>query len=215
MKAYPWKPSWGHHVLGRHGHGSPVKTRWRFSKFRKKKKNVTLTLTLKISILPENGLKQLTLVLFESLTSGLHILFFSLFGQTINWSTAKPWTRPKKKTLKWPWKIKVSSRSSKFRLCASLKTCDLQILGNAWQYLRGNLSAKKYFSPKILNFVQTFVECEVSLADGTLIAKRYSDHACCAFAVKITFISRASSNCIHSTSVYNHLHLLTYPLVKD
>jgi hypothetical protein len=35
------------------------------------------------------------------------------------------------KMFKWPWKIKVLSTSSKFRSCASLKTCDLQILGNA------------------------------------------------------------------------------------
>jgi hypothetical protein len=33
------------------------------------------------------------------------------------------------KTFKWPWKIKVSPTSSKFCSCASLKTCDLQILG--------------------------------------------------------------------------------------
>ncbi len=28
----PWKPPCGHHVHGRHGRGSPVKNRWRFSK---------------------------------------------------------------------------------------------------------------------------------------------------------------------------------------
>jgi hypothetical protein len=71
------------------------------------------------------------------------------------------------KTFKWPWKIKVSSTSSKFRFCASLKSCDLQILGTAWKCLRGNLSTKKYFfSLKISNLVQSFVECKVSLADG-------------------------------------------------
>jgi hypothetical protein len=54
-----------HHVQGRHGHGSPVKNRWRFLKFRKKYE--TLTLTLKICTLQENGFEELTLVLFESL----------------------------------------------------------------------------------------------------------------------------------------------------
>ncbi len=98
----------GHHVHGRHGHVSPVKSRWRFSKFRKKYE--TLTLTLKIctfSLFSKNGFKELTLVLFGSLFYGIHIVFYSIFGQTINWSTAKPQTSPKrkKKTFKWPWKI--------------------------------------------------------------------------------------------------------------
>jgi hypothetical protein len=35
MKAYPRKPLCGHHVHDRHGHGFPVKNRWRFSKFSK------------------------------------------------------------------------------------------------------------------------------------------------------------------------------------
>ncbi len=64
---------------------------------------------------------------FKSYTS---ILFYNIFGQTIYWSTSKPWTNPQK-TFKWPWKIKVSSTSSKFPLFASMKTCDLQILGYA------------------------------------------------------------------------------------
>ncbi len=73
----------------------------------------------------------------------------------------------KKKTFKWPCKIKVSSTRLKFRLYATLKTCDLQILGNAWKCLIGNLGKKKKrsFSSKKLNFVQSFVECKVSLAD--------------------------------------------------
>jgi hypothetical protein len=126
-ESLPPKTPWWHHVHGRHGHGSLVKNRWRFSKFKKKG---ILTLILKICILQENGFKELTLVLFESMLQGLHILFNNIFGQTIYWSTAKPWTNPKK-TFKCPWKIQVSSTSSKFCLCASLKTCDLQILGNA------------------------------------------------------------------------------------
>jgi hypothetical protein len=66
MKAYPRKPPCGHHVHGRQGHGSPVKNRLRFSKFRKKYE--TLTLTLQICISQENGFKELTLVFFESLS---------------------------------------------------------------------------------------------------------------------------------------------------
>jgi hypothetical protein len=65
MKAYPRKPLCGHHVHGRHGHGSPVKNHSRFSKFCKKYE--TLTLTLEICILQEHGFKELTLVMFESL----------------------------------------------------------------------------------------------------------------------------------------------------
>ncbi len=37
MKAYPQRPPGRRRVHGRHGHGSPVKNRWRFSKFCKKK----------------------------------------------------------------------------------------------------------------------------------------------------------------------------------
>ncbi len=79
---------------------------------------------------------------------------------------SKAMNKPKK-TFKWPWKIKVSSTSSKFRLCASLKTCDLKFWELLKNCLRGILSTKKYFFLKILNFVQSFVECKVSLADGT------------------------------------------------
>ncbi len=46
--------------------------------------------------LARKWVKELTMVLFESLIQGLHILFHNIFGQTIYWSTAKPWTSPKK-----------------------------------------------------------------------------------------------------------------------
>jgi hypothetical protein len=65
MKALPPKTPCGHRVHGCHDHGSPVKNCSRFSKFRNNYE--TLTLTLKICILQENGFKELTLVLFESL----------------------------------------------------------------------------------------------------------------------------------------------------
>jgi hypothetical protein len=44
MKAYPRKALCGHHVHGRHGHGSSVKNRRRFSKFREKYETLTLAL---------------------------------------------------------------------------------------------------------------------------------------------------------------------------
>jgi hypothetical protein len=50
----------------------------------------TNTHTSKICNLQENGFKELTMVLFESLFQGLHILFYNIFGQIIYWSTAKP-----------------------------------------------------------------------------------------------------------------------------
>jgi hypothetical protein len=92
-ESLPPKTLCGHHVHGRHGHGSPVKNRWRFSKFCEKYE--TLSITLKIWILHENGFKELTLVLFKSMFLRLHILFYNIFGQTIFWSAAKPWTSPK------------------------------------------------------------------------------------------------------------------------
>jgi hypothetical protein len=87
-ESLPPKTPCGHHVHGRHGHGSPVKNRWRFSKFCRKYETL---------ILQENEFKELTMVLFESLFQGLHILFYNIFGQTIFWSTARPWTSPKKR----------------------------------------------------------------------------------------------------------------------
>jgi hypothetical protein len=82
-ESLPPKAPCRHHVQGRHGHGSPVKNRLGFSKFRKKKKYGTLTLTLKICILQENGFEEFTLVLFESLFQGRHIFFYNFLGQTI------------------------------------------------------------------------------------------------------------------------------------
>jgi hypothetical protein len=64
-QSLPPKTPFGLHVHRCHGHGSPVKNRWKISKFRKKYK--TLTLTLKICIMHENGFEELTLVLFDSL----------------------------------------------------------------------------------------------------------------------------------------------------
>ncbi len=49
-----------------------------------------MTITLKMCILQENGFKELTLVLLESVVEVLHILFYNILGQTIYWSTANP-----------------------------------------------------------------------------------------------------------------------------
>jgi hypothetical protein len=53
------------------------------------------------------------------------------------------------------------------------ETCDLQILGNAWKCLRDNLRTKNIFFLKVLNFVQSFVEFKVSLADGIFKNQEY------------------------------------------
>jgi hypothetical protein len=165
MEAYPPKPPSGHHVHNPHGHGSPVNNRWRFSKFRKKFE--TLTLTLKIFISQENKLEQLTLVLFESLVYGLHILFYNIFGQTIYWSTTKPWTIPKK--------CSNDLERSKFRQQVQSFVCVppwRRVTSKFWEVLKiaseVSLVQKNLFSLKILNFVQSFVECKVSLADSML-----------------------------------------------
>jgi hypothetical protein len=86
MRTAPPKTPCGHHVHGRHGHGSPVKNRLKFSNFCK----IYETLTLTSKILQENGFKELTLALFESLFQELHVLFYNIFGRTIYWSTLKP-----------------------------------------------------------------------------------------------------------------------------
>jgi hypothetical protein len=63
--------------------------------------------------------------------------------------------------------LKDQSFVKKFKvsLCASLKTCDLQILGNASEV---TLVPKNKFFLKILNIVQSFLDCKVSRADGNL-----------------------------------------------
>jgi hypothetical protein len=58
------------------------------------------------------------------------------------------------------------STTSKFRLCAPLKSCALQILEWVKNASEVTLVPRKCFL-KILNLVQSFVECKVSLADGT------------------------------------------------
>ncbi len=67
-------------------------------------------------------------------------------------------------TFGWSWEIEVSSTSSKFHLCASLKTCDLQILGNALKCLKGNLSTKKQLFPN--NFELRAKFCGVQSKPG-------------------------------------------------
>ncbi len=64
-------------------------------------------------------------------------------------------------------KFKVSSTSSKFRLCASLKTCDLQILGNAQKC--PTLVRKNIFSLKFWTL------CKVSVADGIWLQHGHVD----------------------------------------
>jgi hypothetical protein len=78
------------------------------------------------------------------------------------------------KTFKWAWKIKVSSTSSKFCLRASLKTCDLQFLWNAWKCLR---VPKDIFFLKISNFVQSFVECKLQSKPGWRYLRVASIHS--------------------------------------
>jgi hypothetical protein len=57
----------------------------------------TMSVTLNIWILQENGFIKSSnkSCLIESLFFGLHILFHTILGQTIYWSTAKPRTSPK------------------------------------------------------------------------------------------------------------------------
>jgi hypothetical protein len=86
----------GHHVHGLHGHASPVKNRWRFSKFRKRiwkfdRHFKNLYLARKwvqralVGIVWKLGLRATHSVL-------------NTFGQTIYWSTSKPWTSPEKRS---------------------------------------------------------------------------------------------------------------------
>ncbi len=122
------KPPAGHHVHDRHRHGSPVKNRWRFSKFREKYE--TLTLTLKNLYLARKWVWKAQIVLVWKLALRATHSVLQHFCPDHLLEHSEAMNEPKK-TFKWPWNIKVSSSSSEFRSCASLKTCDLQILGNA------------------------------------------------------------------------------------
>jgi hypothetical protein len=55
----------------------------------------TLSVILKTWTLQENGIKELKVVLFESLLLGLHILFYNIFGQTTYWSKRSHERAPK------------------------------------------------------------------------------------------------------------------------
>ncbi len=68
-ESLPPKTPCGHPVHGRHGHGSPVKNRWRFSKFYLKKEKKNFEPHFKNLYLARtcHGFEELTLVLFESL----------------------------------------------------------------------------------------------------------------------------------------------------
>ncbi len=121
---------------------------------------------LKKCILQENGSKELTFILSESLFQGLHILCYNIFGQTIHWSTAKPWTSPKK--------LSNDLERSKFRQQVQSFVCVppwRRVNFKFWEMFKNasevTLVSKNIYFLKILNFVQSFVECEVSLADGT------------------------------------------------
>jgi hypothetical protein len=61
-----------------------VKNRLKFSKICERQE--TLSVTLKIWILQESGFKELKFVLFASLFLGLHILFYTIFGQFSDFS---------------------------------------------------------------------------------------------------------------------------------
>jgi hypothetical protein len=90
----PPKTPCGHHVYGRHGHGSPVKNRWRFSKFIK---NTKLWPSLKESVYCKKmGLNSWHWSCLKVWFKGYTFCLTIFFGQTIYWSTAKPWTSPKK-----------------------------------------------------------------------------------------------------------------------
>jgi hypothetical protein len=159
MKAYLRKPPCGHHVHAAMAMVLPWKIEERFSKFRKEYE--TLTLTLYISILQEMGLKSSHWSCLKTWFYGYTFCFTTFLIRQSTGAQQNHERAPK--TFQWPWKIKVLSTSSKFRLCASLKMCDLQFWGkNASEVT----STKKHFFLKNLNFVQSFVECKVSLTDG-------------------------------------------------
>jgi hypothetical protein len=163
-----------------------------------KKKNETLTFTLKICILQENEFKELILVLFESLFWGLHVLFHDIFGQTIYWSTAKPWTSPKIRSN--------DLERSKFRQQVQSFVCVppwRRVTFKFWKMLKDasevTLVPKNVSCLKIWNFVQSYMECKVPSASLTL----HSTKLCTKFKIfrkNIFFVTKVTSETFVSIS---------------
>jgi hypothetical protein len=82
-----------------------------------------------------------------------------MFGQTIYSSTPKPWTSPKKRSN--------DLGRSKFRQQVQSFVCV-----PPWRHVTFEFWEMFifFFFPKVFNFVQSFVECNVSLADGTVLS---------------------------------------------
>jgi hypothetical protein len=107
--------------------------------------------------LARKRIEELTLVWFESLFQGLHILLYNIFGQTIYWSTAKPQTSPKKHSN--------DLERSKFRQQLQSFVCVppwRRVTFKFWEMLKDasevTLVPTNIFLPKIFNLVQSFVE---------------------------------------------------------
>ncbi len=100
------------------------------------------------------------------------MLFYNIFGQTIDWSTAKTRTSPKKRSN--------DLERSKFRQQVQSLVCVQpwrRVTFKFWEMLKNRsevtlvrIVPKNIFFLKNFNFVQSFVECKVSLADGNLIS---------------------------------------------
>jgi hypothetical protein len=95
------------------------------------------------------------------------LMFYKSFGQTIYWSTAKPWTSPKK----------CSNDLERSKFCQQVQSfvCVpplIRVTFKFWEMLKNasevTLVLKNICFLKMLNFLQiSFVECKVSLTDGT------------------------------------------------
>ncbi len=127
-KLTPQKHPCGHHVHGRHGHRSPVKIVEDFESFCKKKQNFDPH--FKNLYLARKWIQRAHIGIVWKLVSRATHSVLKHFWSDHLLEQSKA-VNERQKTLQWPWKTKVLSTGSKFRLCASLKTCDLQILGNA------------------------------------------------------------------------------------
>ncbi len=172
-----------------------------------------LSITLYNWILQDNGFKELKLVLFESLFLGLHILLYNIFCQTIYWRKSKAMNEPQK-TFKWPWKIKVLSASSKLSLWLCVPPWRRATF-KFWEMLKnasGVTLVPKEIITFFINFVQSFVECKVSLADG--ISQVAYTFAVTEFEWIRNYLLQVeipSEKCIFGTTwTTPHLHVISY-----
>jgi hypothetical protein len=195
MKAYPRKPPCGHDVHGRHGLVSPVKNRWRFLKFRRKKKMKLWPSLQKSLTCKKMGFKSSHWSCLKAWFKGYKFCSTTFLVRPSTGAQLSHETSPKKRSN--------DLERSKFRQQVQSFVCVppwRRVTFKFWEMLKNTsevtlaVSTKNIIFLKILNLVQSFVECKVSLSDGM-----YNTH------IYIVYIQSWFEKIVHKKSSKPHL----------